>query len=243
VIRACAAALLVAVASMACAYAQANAPARILFVGNSLTSTTDIPGRLAKLAGAMGKVVSVEAVAHDDYSLRDHWVDARAATAIAKGWDVVVLQQGPSAQPAAREDLLDYAKRFAVAIRAAGARPALYMVWPAADRPRDFPGAIESYRLAARGVDGILLPVGEAWLRVLSKDRRARLYADAIHPSSLGSDLAVLTIYLSLFPAGPTEFDEAYVAKISKVLEIEDARRDAWFDAATRAIDEPMALK
>lgn len=117
------------------------------------------------------------------------------------------------------------------------------MVWPLSDRPKDFPAVIESYRSAARATDGLLLPAGEAWLRVLSKDRRARLYGDSIHPSSLGGDLTVLTIYLALFPAGPTEFDERYVAKISDVLGIDASRRDLYFDAATRAIDEPMLLK
>jgi hypothetical protein len=241
--RAMTASFLLLCAAIAVAHAQSAPPRRILFIGNSLTFTTDIPGRVAKLARAMGKDVAVESVTYPSYSLEDHWAHGAAAAAIAKGWDVVVLQQGTSAQKDSRRDLIDYSKRFAALIRAAGARPALYMVWPSSDRPRDFPDAVESYRLAAKAVDGILMPVGEAWLRVLSADKRARLYGDTIHPSSVGSDLSVLTIYLSLFPAGPTEFDEAYVGKISRVLEIDASRRDLFFDAATRSIDEPMTLK
>jgi hypothetical protein len=225
------------------AHAQPAKPQRVLFIGNSLTYTNDIPARVAKLARAMGKDVVVESVAFPSFSLEDHWTDGRAAAAIAKGWDVVVLQQGTSAQADSREQLVDYSKRFAAKIRAAGARPALYMVWPLLDRQRDFPAAIESYRAAANAVDGILIPAGEAWLRVMSADKRIRLYGDTIHPSSLGSDLCVLTIYLSLFPAGPTEFDEAYVGKIARVLEIDKSRRDLFFDAATRSIDEPLAVK
>jgi lysophospholipase L1-like esterase len=216
---------------------------RILFVGNSLTAATDIPARLAKLAKVMGKNVAVESVTVNGFSLEDHWRDGRALAAIRKGWDIVVLQQGTSSQPDSREQLIDYTRRFDREIRAAGARPALYMIWPLSDRPRDFPDVIESYRAAARAVDGTLLPAGEAWLRVMSKDKRARLYGDGIHPSSLGSDLTVLTIYLTLFPAGPTEFDEKYVAKISDELGIDASRRDLYFDAATRAIDEPLSLK
>ena len=89
----------------------------------------------------------------------------------------------------------------------------------------------------------ILLPVGEAWLRALGTDKRLRLYSDLTHPSSLGGDLAVLTIYLSLFPAGHQEFDEAFVANAARALEMPRDRRDLLFDAATRAIDEPMVLK
>lgn len=227
--------------------AQAERPAtkalRVLFVGNSLTFTGDIPARLEKLARAMGRGASVEAVAFPDFSLEDHWRDGRATAAIAKGWDVVVLQQGPSAAPESREQLIEYARRFAKPIRAAGAKPALYMVWPRSDRLRDFAAGIASYRAAAEAVEGIVLPVGEAWLRALSADKRLRLYRDTIHPASLGADLAVLTIYLALFPAGPQEFDDAFVAKVSAVLEIPTDRRDLLFDAATRAIDEPMSLK
>ena len=92
-------------------------------------------------------------------------------------------------------------------------------------------------------MDGLLIPVGEAWLRALSKDKRLRLYGDAIHPSSLGSDLTVLTIYLSIFPAGPQEFDEKFVERIRRHLEIPPRLRDAFFDAATLAIDQPLRLK
>ena len=134
-------------------------------------------------------------------------------------------------------------KQFAAPIREAGARPALFMAWPTADRSKDFPAAIASYRAAAEANDAILIPVGEAWVRALSKDKRLKLYGDMVHQSSLGSDLTVLTIYLVLFPAGPQEFTEDFVAKAAKALEMPAATRDAFFDAATLAIDEPMALK
>ena len=235
--------LLLAVLAPAHAQAPAAKPLRILFVGNSLTYTGDIPGRLATLAAAMGRKAEVDSVTAPGYSLEDHWREGRAQAAILRGWDVVVLQQGTSARHPDRAQLTEYARRFAQPIREAGAKPALYMVWPVSDRMQDFRGAIAAYREAAQAIDGILLPVGEAWLRALSADKRLRLYGDVIHPASLGVDLAVLTIYLTLFPAGPQEFDEAFVAKLARVLEIPAGRRDQLVDAATRAIDEPMALQ
>ena len=241
--RAFLAGFLFVVATIAFAQATPAKPMRILFVGNSLTYWTDIPGRLAKLATAMGKQAVIESVAFPSYSLEDHWYDGRALAAIKKGWDVVILQQGTSAREDGREHLLQYSRKFAAPIREAGAKPAMYMVWPSSDRMREFPAAIQSYRVAAQSVDGLLIPVGEAWFRALAKDKRLKLYGDAIHPSSLGSDLAVLTIYLSLFPAGHDEFNEEYVAKIARLLEIQESRRDAFFDAATLAIDQPMNLK
>jgi len=241
-----AAALAIAFAFAACAWAQAPAPktTRILFIGNSLTYTLETPERVERLAKAMGRDAKVESVAFGDYSLVDHWADGRALAAIKKGpWDIVVLQQGASADPQSREELAKSVKQFAGPIRDAGARPALFMAWPSSDRFKDFGGAIGSYRAAAEANDAILLPVGEAWLRALSKDKRLKLYGDTIHQSSLGSDLAVLTIYLVLFPAGPQEFTEEFVAKAAKALDMQAATRDAFFDAATLAIDEPMVLK
>jgi len=231
------------VATAAPAFAQSGAPKRILFVGNSLTFWTDIPARVAKLAEATGRKVMVASVAYPAYSLEDHWNDGRAITEIRKGWDVVVLQQGTSAHDEGRAQLIEYAKKFAGPIRAAGARPAIYMSWPLADRPKDFAACILAHRQAAQAIDAILLPVGEAWLRALSKDKRLKLYGDAIHPSSIGSDLIVLTIYFGLFPAGPQEFTEAYVTKIAKALDMQEDKRDLFFDAATRAIDEPLEFK
>ena len=225
------------------AFAQPAAkPTRILFIGNSLTSATDIPGRLAKLARVMGRPVEVETVASNGYSLEDHWNEDRARAAIRKGWDLVVLQQGTSGRADSKAQLVEYTRKFAGPIRDAGAKPALYMVWPLSDRPHEFLGAMEAYRAAAEAVDGLLIPVGEAWFRALTKDKRLRLYGDAIHPGSLGSDLTVLTMYLAIFPAGPQEFDEAFVAKIARQLEIPERVRDALFDAATLAIDQPLRI-
>jgi len=218
-------------------------PLRVLFVGNSLTAWSDIPKRVASVAAATGRKTVIDSVAYPSFSLDDHWRDGRALAAIRKGWDVVVLQQGTSAHDEGRRELIESARRFEKPIREAGAKPALYQVWPLADRQREFGAAIESYRLAAQAIDAILIPAGEAWLRALNKDPRLKLYSDGIHPSSFGSDIASLTIYLSLFPAGPQEFDEAFVAKISKVLEIPADRRDLFFDAATLAIDSPLLIK
>ena len=228
-------------ASVACA-AQPK-PARVLFIGDRLTAEARIPDRLAELVRAMGRDIAVESVASSSSTLEEHWNGGRAREAIRKGWDFVVLQQGPSSQPGEREGLVEYAQRFAGEIRKTGARPALLMVWPPADRARDFPATIESYRAAAKASGAILAPAGEAWMRMLLKDPRTKLYAGATSPSPDGVSLTVLTLYFALFPAGPQDFDEAYVARIARALDLEGEGRDAWFDAATLAIDEPMALQ
>jgi hypothetical protein len=178
----------------------------VLFIGNSLTYVNDLPRIVEALADSGHQpLLETRMVAKPDYSLEDHWSDGDAMAAIRKGgWDFVVLQQGPSSVEQNRQLLIDYARRFADPIRAAGGRPALYAVWPTVDRRVDFERAGESYRLAAQAVDGVLFAVGSAWQATWKRDPSAPLYAfDGLHPSAEGSYLAALVIYATLYQQSP----------------------------------------
>src|SRR4051812_18096745 len=168
------------IATTAWGQAPVSKPTRILFIGNSLTYTLDTPARLAKLAQAMGREAVVASQAYPDFSLDDHWTDGRALAEIRKGgWDVVVLQEtSSSADP---QGLAKSVLRFAGPIREAGGKVAIFMPWTSSDRTRNFPATIAAHRAAAESVNAILIPVGEAWVRALSKDRRIKLYGDLIH--------------------------------------------------------------
>ncbi len=85
---------------------------RVLFIGNSLTYTNDLPGMIGKLAAASGqKRFTHKSVAFPDHGLEDHWRRGEARKEIAKKkWDIVVLQQGPSASAEGRESLIKYTR-------------------------------------------------------------------------------------------------------------------------------------
>lgn len=168
----------------------------ILFIGNSLTYTNDLPAIFEALAEAEGIAVSRGSVAYPAYALEDHWNQGAAGQAIARGgWDVVVLQQGPSSLPESRANLIEWSTRFAEEIRQAGGRPALTMVWPEADRPAAFDAVRESYLAAAVAVDGFFVPGGEAWRAAWRRDPGLRLYgSDGFHPSTLGTYLVALAM-------------------------------------------------
>ena len=181
-------------------------PMRVLFIGNSLTYFNDLPAIVEALARATDqRVFAYKTIAFPDYSLEDHWNKRDARKAIVKGgWDFVVLQQGPSASREGRALLLEYSGRFAGEIRKAGGRPAFYSVWPSASRRQDFKGVGESYRQAAEDVDGVVFPVGEAWLNAWRINPSIALYsADGFHPSAAGSYLAGLVIYEQLYNRSP----------------------------------------
>jgi hypothetical protein len=213
-----------ALVSVGCGDAPVEPPAaqppetvRVLFVGNSLTEVNDLPEMVEALSRAAGDDPPLEtgSVTFGGYALEDHLAEGSAARAIAEGgWDVVVLQQGPSALAASRENLIEFSGRFATLIRAAGGRPALYGVWPSEDRLFDLDACIESYRRAAIAVDGLSFPAGGAWKAAWASDPALPLYgADRFHPSGLGTYLAAIVIYSELLdksPRGlPSELDVA----------------------------------
>jgi hypothetical protein len=176
---------------------------RVLFVGNSLTATNDLPAQVARLAAAGGRTLAHREVTFGGFSLEDHWNRGDARAAIASGrWDVVVMQQGPSALPESQVYLRDWAVRFADEARAAGTRPALLTVWPESYRQSALSDVIVSYRRAAEAARTELFPAGEAWLAAWRCNSKTALYGrDGFHPSRLGTYTAALVLYGRLFKA------------------------------------------
>jgi hypothetical protein len=177
----------------------------VLFIGNSLTTVNNVPDLVARLAAAARQPFQHRTVAFDGYSLEDHWHRGDARRVIAEGgWSIVVLQQGPSALPQSRVNLRDYVRRFDGDARRIGARTALYMVWPTADRRGDFADVKQSYSTAAHDVDGVFIPGGEAWLEAWRRDQRLELYgSDGFHPTPAGSYLVALVMFDILFTRSP----------------------------------------
>jgi hypothetical protein len=199
--------LLVAVALLGCGGA-ASAGAevislRVLFVGNSLTATNDLPAHVAWLAERTGRRLEYRTIAVGGFNLEDHWHLGQAREALATGrWDVVVMQQGPSALPESQADLRHWATTFADAARAAGTRPALLTVWPESYRQDAIVDVIASYRRAAQAAGADLLPAGAAWREAWRCNPRLPLYgADGFHPGAFGTYTAALVVYGRLFRA------------------------------------------
>ena len=193
--------LLLATTGVACDGEPAGpqlAGTRVLFIGNSLTYFNDLPGTLSDVARAAGDTVSVGSVAVANTALIDHAYGQTDALAAVRGrrWDHVVLQQGPTSLRLCRDTLILSAQLFDAPVRASGAVPALMMTWPPSYRLAYFDAVRDSYRAAARAVDGDFYPVGEAWREAWRRDASLPLYAnDGYHPGPLGTLLAALVIY------------------------------------------------
>jgi hypothetical protein len=189
------------------------ATVHVLFVGNSLTAANDLPAMVAQLGARSGVAVEYDARTPGGYALEDHWQMTDIRDAIFGGhYDWVVLQQGPSTLPESGENLRVWAGTFADAIRAAGARPALYGVWPESYRRSALDAGIGNYRRAARDSGSVLLPAGAAWKAAWKLSPRLALYGpDGFHPSRLGTYLAAVVIYAGLTGRSPVGLPRLFV--------------------------------
>ena len=170
----------------------------VLFVGNSLTYMNDLPATLVAIAESAGDTIRVATEAAPNLALIDHLNGGTRALERIKqgGWHFVVLQQGPTPPGICRDSLILWTKMFDPHIRAGGARPAVFMSWPYQGPLSWFDEIEASFELAAKSVDGLVLPVAEAWRIAIRADSTIRLYAaDGLHPTQVGTFLAALVIY------------------------------------------------
>jgi hypothetical protein len=169
----------------------------VLFIGNSLTYTNDLPGNVAALAAQAGDTIDAWSVASADYAIIDHINAGPALSTIASyRWEYVILQQGPSTVDVNRDSLVLWTKMINSNIRAVGATTALFMVWPDYTRTSFFDACRQSYQAAAQAVSGVFMPAGAAWQIAWASDATLALYGgDGYHPSALGTYLASLVIF------------------------------------------------
>ena len=215
-------------------------PLRVLFIGNSLTSWHNLPAYVASLARQTGDTTfRFRMIAPPAVGLEDHWRIPRTRRALAdERWDVVVMQQGPSAEPASRVHLCTWAKRFADLARSRGAKPRLLMVWSAGRF--GIQEVIDSYAAAAAAADAPALPAGVAWAAAWKRKPGLALHArDGLHPSRLGTYLAALVVYAGLRDVSPLTLPASVVVS-RKRLTVSRQNAQILRTSATEALASPV---
>ena len=176
-------------------------PVQILFVGNSLTYTNDLPKLVTKEAKSKGINVKTVMIAYPNYSLQDHWDQNTFQNLLELSeFDYLVIQQGPSSQTEGKETLLKYGRMFKNLCEKNKTRLAYFMVWPSLQYYESFHEVIENHENASIKNQAILCPVGEIWKNYITTHQKFDLYsADGFHPSRKGSQIAAEVIVASLF--------------------------------------------
>lgn len=173
----------------------------ILFIGNSLTYTNNLPDIIAGMGRDSGVEIRTRMIAYPNYALEDHWNDGQIQALIATGqYDFVLIQQGPSSQADGRAMLMDYGARIKTLCDRHHATLAFYMVWPALTNFQTFDGVIKNYTDAATATNSLLCPVGQVWKNYFLATGDYSYYGpDEFHPSQKGSECAARVIFQTLF--------------------------------------------
>jgi len=171
----------------------------VLFIGNSLTYTNDLPELVADLGASVGDTIRVSSVAQANFAVIDHALGLSNAVDVIKSqkWDMVVLQQGPTTVGVNRDTLIIATKMLDPLVKAQGGVTAQLMTWPQSSQPQLFPAVLASSQAAANSVSrGVLIPAGEAWRAALAENASLPLYGgDGYHPALLGTYLTALVVY------------------------------------------------
>jgi hypothetical protein len=187
-----------------------NPPRRILFIGNSLTyAQQGIFTHLTAMGASATPPLTIQAdrAVFGGQFFRTLWEKfPEPRQAIARGYDVVVLQEDLPETTVA--DFRQYARLFVADVKRTGARPVLLMAWAYKRLGWISMSEIaDAHRAAARELAVDVAPAGLAWERSATQRPDLNLFnADQEHPSIYGTYLATAVVYFTIYGANPTDF-------------------------------------
>ena len=173
-------------------FSQADSTVNMLFIGNSLTFSNNLPQLVQAKAKKGGKIIKTKMIAYPNYGLEDHWNDGKIQQLIKTNkYDFVIIQQGPSSQTYGRTSLIMYGAKLKKICRQNNSQLVYFMVWPSRQYYHTFDGVIENYTEAAEKNDALLCAVGQNWKAHFDATNDFSYYeADGFHPSLKGSKVA-----------------------------------------------------
>jgi hypothetical protein len=204
-------------------------PLKVLFIGNSLTYTNEMPQIFQGLATSQNRRVRVAMQALGDYTLEKHWKDGKAAEMITGGnWDVVVLQEHGTGPIENLNSMKEYAAKFNELIKKQNARTVLFMTWPPQNKMSTQRRIAIAYEDLAKELGATVAPVGLAWQKALGGNKPVALHAaDKKHPTEAGSYLTACVFYSLLVDSKRADMPGRLVFndKTLTTLEVADATR------------------
>lgn len=175
---------------------------KILFVGNSLTYSNDLPNILEEIAKISNETIDTKSLCSPNYAIIDHINEGKLQKILAKeNFDYVVIQQGPSSQEEGKQMLINDGKTMKKLCDKYKIKLVYFMVWTSKKWYQTFDLVIENYTIAAKENNALLFPVGKIWKEYNTQKQVENLYSlDGFHPSKAGTFLAAFTMFHHLYP-------------------------------------------
>ena len=199
----------------------------VLFIGNSYTSSNNLPGIIATIANSLDDFVYIETNLVPASTLQSHVNNPISNNLIMNGgWDYVVLQE-QSQYPSfpiwqVEQDVFPYATELSQLISDYNncGETVFFMTWgrengdvsncsnwPPVCTYEGMDDLLQERYLTMGNDNGALVcPVGAVWRYLREGEYDLDLYAeDGSHPSLVGSYVAGLSFYTTLFQKDPSE--------------------------------------
>ena len=201
---------------------------KILFIGNSFTARNNVPGLIANMAAARGHTLEHRLISAGGASLRMHWHKGDAPKAIEqKRWDYVVLQEQSTLPVKNAQRTKENIRLFDEAIKASGAKMALYLTWARQKVPETQKALTDCYTSIGEELGATIIPAGVAWERLLRKKDHPVLHdKDGSHPTLAGSYLAACVFFAVLFDESPVGIP--FPSKALTPADVELLQKTAW---------------
>ncbi len=192
-------------------------PQNMLFLGNGMTYSYQMPSLLQKLATANQQQTWVEQVASPGWTLTNHVNNAASKQAIAaQPWQYVVLQEKitiAAISGMSQTAMFPAIRSLTQQISTVGAKPLLFLTWgrqqgqPEADCP-DYSShqqaIVSAYMTIAAELNLPVAPVGVAWHTIVTQYPHIALWTkDGQYPSLAGAFLAACVFYATVYHTSP----------------------------------------
>ncbi|MFN8394872.1 MAG: PKD domain-containing protein [Bacteroidia bacterium] len=227
-----------------------------LFLGNSYTYTSDLPGTLQALTLAGGDTLTKDQNTPGGYTLQGHSTNATSLSLIrSQPWDFVVLQeqsQLPSfPQSQVQQDVYPYATQLDDSIKAndSCSVTVFFMTWGRkygdAGNCQFWPPVCtysgmqyelrRSYLNMANQNSALVAPCGIAWWESMLRDSTVELYInDWSHPSDKGTYLNACVFYATMYRRSPVGLGYYAALDTTTATYLQQVAHDVVFDSLTQ---------
>ncbi len=222
-----------------------SAPVKMLFIGNSYTSTNDLPGTLQALTAASNTspALIVDDVTVGGANLQAHFGNGVAVPKIkGDNWDFVVLQEQSQTplEPFGRHTKFYPAvKEFVPVIRDNDSIPMLFMTWQRPDTPFPASDWIDSYLFIGKQTKCEVAPAGIAFEKAKQAIPGWNPYSDmGGHPTPAGTYLAACTFFAVIYDRDPTGLPNSVTTKKGITISVPAAEAATLQRCAFEAVKE-----
>ena len=182
----------------------------VLFVGNSLTSTNDLPNMVRRFAAGLPSrpEIAVRSITRGSARFSDHWRNGQVAAEIKQQRPDFLILQGQSVEPLyAPQEFAHYARLLKSEADHAHAITVLFLTWarPPGDAyyrnassggsPQEMQKRLNAaYESLSSELGAVLAPVGVAWQRAQRDLPGVELLEGTQHPTLAGTYLTAAVL-------------------------------------------------